>query len=887
MPYQPYQYYDQNQGQPPYYPSPYAYSQYGRSPQNYVHQYQQGVSETPDTPDTPALYQSAEPQRQTQPQPQQQPRFEVVISPRQSYQTLQQPTSQAYYSQSAYPPQQPQYHARQQSQYPSQQAPSYSPQASQMNYSPGQPQPTQQPQSLPQPSVQPRPQPSPIDTTRSTPKYSPQQQQPRAVFDAQAANTSQQQQSQQQKSMLHGAPLTTPRPQPPRQQQSRILQDMQPYVPRQQIQVQIPSQLKQEKPTQPTGEPDYAILLLSLADEYIEAATNLGERSEEYCKLIATALGCMNSILNKFSLSPVREAQLCIRYAQLLYDETDNNDDAERILTKAIELCHRNKLVDLKYAMQLLLARVLYRSKPKAALKDLEVVIEDLEVFHHTAWEYAFRFEHVAMALSLSSGSDFHSSITQLQRIAVTARSISDHAILAFASVMEALIHLSYPSADSVTALQAALANARALQLNLDVAENPQLMIMMEFVDLCSAIKESDVQPREDKRKLMQRVLYDSFERAGWKIDGTIMLPISARALKDVKPLEGGLVTNRNGKLYLNFSWLSKEEVETLGYLLSAASISYKNGGDGGKAEKFIKGGLELAREPLTAGGSLPLLILEMTKVRRRVIECHFLIEEAFLQCSRGDWKSARGALGTALKAGSTLGSAFPQEMVTLAYYIKAAIAQGSGELDVALGLLQSPFFDLRKYATPQTTSKHSQSKQHGYETIRNISILAAMNQILIIHIPAHPQHSRLTTLLNTIDPLVHTSRNQHVKAAYQLLLSIFHSNTILKTKQYLGNALAAAKQCGNAQITALALALMQEKFFKGIQSDQAAKCAKAASHQANRVGEPMWMAVTSTMEAECFEANGSMAEAQVKNLEAHHALMRTPGKVREKLQAA
>lgn len=62
-----------------------------------------------------------------------------------------------------------------------------------------------------------------------------------------------------------------------------------------------------EKPGKPTKPPvDYQVLLLSLADEYLNAAHRHGTKMalatseadvEEYYKLVATGLGCLEAVL--------------------------------------------------------------------------------------------------------------------------------------------------------------------------------------------------------------------------------------------------------------------------------------------------------------------------------------------------------------------------------------------------------------------------------------------------------------------------------------------------------------------------------------------------------------------------------------------------------------
>jgi Cohesin loading factor len=103
---------------------------------------------------------------------------------------------------------------------------------------------------------------------------------------------------------------------------------------------------KASKPVSQPQEPvNYYLLLLSLAEECLEAARGMAStvallRSEQdveqYYRLMATAMGSMESILKTFRLAPRPEALLTLHYASLLYEETDNATELERYLRKGV-----------------------------------------------------------------------------------------------------------------------------------------------------------------------------------------------------------------------------------------------------------------------------------------------------------------------------------------------------------------------------------------------------------------------------------------------------------------------------------------------------------------------------------------------------------------------
>jgi len=103
------------------------------------------------------------------------------------------------------------------------------------------------------------------------------------------------------------------------------------------------------KPT-PATEPDKAQILVALAEEYFALAHQLAptvalspseDNIEQYDQLISTGLGCLAAALKKVKMSPRVEAKIRLRYAGVLYEETENYMEAETALSHGISLCDR------------------------------------------------------------------------------------------------------------------------------------------------------------------------------------------------------------------------------------------------------------------------------------------------------------------------------------------------------------------------------------------------------------------------------------------------------------------------------------------------------------------------------------------------------------------
>ena len=95
---------------------------------------------------------------------------------------------------------------------------------------------------------------------------------------------------------------------------------------------------------------DQPKLLMSLAEEFFDAAHTLAPsialtmttaNVNAYEKLIATGLGCLDTALKNIKLLPRTEAIIRLRYAGVLFEETENFMEAETALSKGITLCDR------------------------------------------------------------------------------------------------------------------------------------------------------------------------------------------------------------------------------------------------------------------------------------------------------------------------------------------------------------------------------------------------------------------------------------------------------------------------------------------------------------------------------------------------------------------
>lgn len=349
---------------------------------------------------------------------------------------------------------------------------------------------------------------------------------------------------------------------------------------------------------------DYQLLLLSLSDEYLAAAYGHGAMAditrrevemEDYHKLIATGLGCLEALLKHFRLSPEREAVVRLRYATVLYEETENTIEAEESLSKGIIICDRHRFFDLKYDMQHLLARILFEKNQRAAFKYLDNMINDAEAYQHIAWVYVFRFLRVFLHLELSSHQDLVAALNQLRSIIYMSNDYGDKTVLAVAKALEALTYLRNPTdAEYVEQAQRALAGVRSLQLDPAIGELHQLAVLTSFVDLCCHLQRFEPQQANMKLQVMRNALSTVDTGPSWTDDGTFAIPIPKARMPSCKSSSGVIREQHDANsLVLMFSWMPKQDIYNVGYLLSGVTMAHRNTTDGQKSEHMFEQGIQ------------------------------------------------------------------------------------------------------------------------------------------------------------------------------------------------------------------------------------------------------------------------------------------------------
>ncbi|KAI9832514.1 MAG: hypothetical protein M1819_004303 [Sarea resinae] len=615
---------------------------------------------------------------------------------------------------------------------------------------------------------------------------------------------------------------------------------------------------------------DYQLLLLSLAEEYFDAAHRQGSvvalakrsmQMDDYYKLIATGLSCLEIALKKWRMQPRMEAIARLRYASVLYEETDNDGEAEMTLSKGITLCERYRMADLKYSMQHLLVRLLFKSNPRAAMRLVDSVISDAEALKHVSWIYAFRFLRVSLSIESTSHQEVLTAFQHLRAISGKARERGESAVFVLCAVLEAIGHLRSPAGDSIEQAQRALAAARSQQLDEVTKSLPQIVAITHFLDVSCSLEEANTTQATNKLAAMQTMLDQASPDVHWGDGGSFSVPLKQRASPNVASDAGGVLQKSDdGQDMLAFSWLPKNDVFALGYFLSGVTMSYRNSTDGQKAEKYLLEGLRIVKGAYPSSdissSSLSSAMFQLSWRKR--LACYLHLHLTLLLCARTDWTAASNSFKNLQEAVRDLGSEVPEPLHTMTMYITGVLHQGTGDTSAALNIFRHP-----SLALPETTCPF-------FRLRRDIHILATLNTVFLVVDPSHPQHDLVETLLSNIEPLCTSHPNENIQSAFSLAkASALSNSSTVKLKHYLQHAIRIAKKVANSQITCIVINFMAWKFFRGVVGEQAEKSARAGLALAKKDANSLWISVADGILAETLQVQSKTAEAQSVRTEA------------------
>jgi len=490
-----------------------------------------------------------------------------------------------------------------------------------------------------------------------------------------------------------------------------------------------------------------------------------------------------------------------------------------------------------------------------------------------------------------------HNAVQNLQAITEWAESQSDDAVRVTSATLEAMVHILSGTSESVEQANHAIATARSLQFQPNIRESiPQVWALLDFVDLACSLVESNSNEAKSKLAVMQKLLDELWETAAWPEGGTLYIPLGQNHDRKLTDSTNGIFEREgNGNDKLSLQWLSKRDLYAVGYAISAIATLLRGSNDS-KAHEYLIEGLKLIKADFKASSldkpginpsSTSLASATARFAWRQKMEWNLRLQLGFVYCCQLRWDAASRTVEQ-LKSGLVkLESCNSDDLQRWIKYLEATIAQGTGDLDKALAIYQTPLLKL-----PDLAPNRLPTVQH------DVAILAALNQLLIIFPHSHPQHFRASALLASLEPLALHHHHKAIVSAIWFIKTLVDdeaSATIMGRKQVLQHALLAARSMSNQQLLVQCMALMNNLFFRNIVGDQASKSLRTGWVLAKRnegrssqgdsesSGGGLWTAVAGSMYADLLERQGALKDAEKLREETEGVVDRLPDKVRQR----
>ncbi|RKF62325.1 putative cohesin loading factor [Erysiphe neolycopersici] len=633
------------------------------------------------------------------------------------------------------------------------------------------------------------------------------------------------------------------------------------------------SHISEKKPAQ--RELDLGKLFISMAEEYFEAGYQLTayaahSLSEDYNekrqKLVALGLGCLETALKRVTgLDPRDEACIRLRYAGVLFEETENAMEAETALSIGIELCERNHYYDLKYSMYFLLAQCVAKSNIKASMKALDTHISEVETFSNISWVYAFRFLRASYSLECSTFIDNNAAVRNLRAISLLAEQRGDRPIHFVASLMIVIAYLRISGPEASQNLKSSMATVWSHQTDASCCITP-LIILAHTLDLACCIREGDPQTMMNKLQAARSAMDTSIRNKDWSSSDIISIPIpsSINSSHVVSPDSGNVFNiGDNGADNLIITLLDQKGAYCISCLLYGVVLLNRSANERLPALKYLYQGLSILEKDDDSKSSNCLSNRTSSNLAakhqwRVQILCYIRTYIAFCHSLSAEWSQLKICLENLQKAIDNLEVPMKRHFQSLIIYLSGVYYQGSGDLDTALEIFQDSRFKL----PAEKTSNISSIEQMEFD----IAILAGLNALLILQHQKWFDPVRNKNMLNMLEPVCLNHANQDIVNAFNLAMVTVKTNspkTFIEIKHHLSAALNGAKKTNNSQLLSITVTLMFSTFFVGRIGKQAENGAQAASRTAARSGNPLWMSVTDNLLAQCNELHGKAEDAK------------------------
>ncbi|CCE79525.1 Piso0_001596 [Millerozyma farinosa CBS 7064] len=329
-------------------------------------------------------------------------------------------------------------------------------------------------------------------------------------------------------------------------------------------------------------------LLLTNSDFYLKKAhqtvphSNTPQGVSTYQKFVKLSIKSLLILIRRYdkALNPYLESVIYLKLASIYYEETDNLNRADDYANKAIAITTRNNFSSLKFAAEVLAAKVLERSRPGLALNYLSDKIKS----YNSSGSMHLGNLLAILKTGILLQEDYSAGLVALQSL--SALDIVDPATKVFCLLLQANLHLT----DASPVVAISLCNEESTLFE-HLQSYPQLMAMCLLHKLCGHLQAGYLkQGKEMINKISDFV--QNQQNTGWRWwseDGIINITI-------------GITFDETYSARYGIPWINSDEFVILFYMLSGVLLLRTNNKKR-KAKQIFEKCLEMVSNKLSETG--------------------------------------------------------------------------------------------------------------------------------------------------------------------------------------------------------------------------------------------------------------------------------------------
>jgi hypothetical protein len=245
---------------------------------------------------------------------------------------------------------------------------------------------------------------------------------------------------------------------------------------------------------------------------------------------------------------------------------------------------------------------------------------------------------------------------------------------------------------------------------------------------------------------------------------------------------------------------------------------------------------------------SIPASIAQRNWVR--ILDWHIKFALGLVACYHEDRATTKHAVTMLRERVSEQPMNGSEPYARMLSYLSGVLDQSNGSTDSALAIYSASEFNL-----PDAGS--------GSDFKTDLAILAAMNRLLVIRDPSHPDHYLTQVLFAQLQSLCSSHPNLHIECAFRIIQAITNPDeSINRQKTLIHTTTNRAQKLQNMQFMSICLNYMASRFFANQVGEQPIKSVRAARNISKQARSVLWRAVSLGICINTFQRNGKLEDA-------------------------